>query len=44
MGVVSMNDIVLATAESKAIRDGDVVATLRAICSHHRPVPHIAAA
>jgi CBS domain-containing protein len=43
-GVVSMNDIVLAAAERKAIRDADVVATLQAICSHHRPVPHVTAA
>ena len=44
LGVVSMNDIVLAAGPRKGVREGDVIATLQAICSHHRPIPHIATA
>jgi len=44
MGIVSMNDIVLAAGAKKAVRDGEVVNTLQAICAHHHPTPHIAAA
>jgi CBS domain-containing protein len=44
MGVVSMNDIVLAAGPRKPVRDGDVIDTLQAICRHHHPSPHIAAA
>jgi CBS domain-containing protein len=44
MGIVSMNDIVLASGSRKPVRDTDVVGTLRAICAHHHPAPHIAAA
>jgi CBS domain-containing protein len=43
-GIVSMNDIVLASGPRKPVRDGDVVSTLQAICAHHHPSPHIAAA
>jgi CBS domain-containing protein len=43
MGIVSMNDIVLAAGAGKPVRDADVVNTLQAICAHH-PSPHIAAA
>lgn len=44
MGMVSMNDIVLASGPRKPVRDVDVVNTLQAICGHHHPSPHIAAA
>jgi len=44
MGVVSMNDLVLAAGPRKPVRDAQVVSTLQAICSHHHPSPHIAAA
>jgi CBS domain-containing protein len=44
MGIVSMNDIVLASGSRKPVRDADVVNTLQAICAHHHPAPHIAAA
>lgn len=44
MGVVSMNDLVLASGPRKAVRDAEVVSTLQAICAHHHPSPHIAAA
>ena len=44
MGIVSMNDIVLASGPRKPVRDVEVVNTLQAICAHHHPSPHIAAA
>ena len=44
MGIVSMNDIVLASGPRKPVRDAEVVSTLQAICAHHHPSPHIAAA
>ena len=44
IGIVSMNDIVLASGPRKPLRDTDVVGTLQAICAHHHPSPHIAAA
>ena len=44
MGIVSMNDIVLAAGPRRPVREADVVSTLRAICAHHRPTPRVAAA
>lgn len=44
MGIVSMNDIVLASGPRKPVRDAEVVSTLQAICSHHHPSPHVAVA
>ena len=44
MGIVSMNDIVLASGPRKPVRDTDVLNTMQAICTHHHPTPHIAAA
>jgi CBS domain-containing protein len=44
LGIVSMNDILLAAGPKKPVRDAEVVDTLRAICAHHHPAPHIAAA
>jgi CBS domain-containing protein len=44
MGIVSMNDIVLTSGARKPVRDAEVVGTLQAICAHHHPSPHIAAA
>ena len=43
-GVVSMNDILLATGARKAVRSDEVIDTLQAICAHHHPAPQIAAA
>jgi CBS domain-containing protein len=43
-GIVSMNDIILASGPKKPVRDAEVVSTLQTICSHHHPAPHIAAA
>ena len=44
MGIVSMNDTVLASGPRKPVRDTEVVSTRRSICAHHHPSPHIAAA
>ena len=44
MGIVSINDLVLAAGPRKPVRDADVVSTLQAISAHHHPAPHIAAA
>ena len=44
LGLLSLNDIVLAAGANSQIRDQDVVDTLKAICGHHHPVPHIVAA
>lgn len=44
VGIVSMNDIVLAAGARKPVRNEAVVETMQAICAHHLPVPHITAA
>ena len=44
LGLLSLNDIVLVAGANSQIRDEDVVDTLKAICGHHHPVPHIVAA
>lgn len=44
LGVVSMNDIVLAAGPRKGVRDAEVLAALQAICGHHHPAAHVAAA
>jgi CBS domain-containing protein len=44
VGVISMNDIVLAAGPKKAISDADVAKTLRSICAHGHPAPTIVAA
>lgn len=45
LGIVSMNDIVLAAGKTKkSVPGAEVVSTLQSICSHHHPAPHIAAA
>jgi len=44
IGIVSMNDIVLAVDDKKAVRGAAVVDTLQSICAHHHPAPHIQAA
>ena len=41
LGMVSMNDILLAAGPRKPVRHDEVVGTLQAICAHHRPVAHI---
>ena len=44
MGIVSMNDIVLASGARKPVRDAEVIGTMQAICAHQHPSPRIAAA
>ena len=44
LGILSINDILLAASANAQVRQDEVVDTLKAICGHHRPVPHIVAA
>lgn len=44
LGIVSLNDIILAVGEKKAVHGAAVINTLQAICGHHHPAPRIAAA
>lgn len=44
VGIVSMNDIVLASGPRSGVRTGAVVDTLQSICAHHLPVPRVTAA
>ncbi len=44
LGILSMNDVLLAAAANKGVRSEEVVDTLQAICAHHHPVPHVVAA
>lgn len=43
VGVISLNDIVLAAGPRKGVGDGDVATALRAICTHHHPAPTVVA-
>ncbi len=44
LGIVSMNDILLAAGARGAIRSDEVVDTFQGICAHHHPAPHVVAA
>jgi CBS domain-containing protein len=44
LGILSINDILLAAGDNTDIRNAEVVETLQAICGHHHPVPHVVAA
>ena len=44
MGVVSMNDILLAAGPDQGVRTDMVLDTCQAICTHHHPAPHVTAA
>ena len=44
LGVLSMNDVVLAVARGEDVQSSDVIETLQAICGHHHPMPHVVAA
>ncbi len=44
IGVISMNDILLAAGARAPVRDAEVVNALQAICAHHHPVAHVIAA
>ena len=39
LGIISIDDILLATGPYEAVHDEEVVDTLRAICARHHPVP-----
>ena len=41
LGVLSMSDIVMTAGERHDVACEDVVRTLRAICGHHHPAPHV---
>ena len=44
VGIVSMNDILLAAGPRKAVRNEEVVETFQAICAQHHATPHVTAA
>jgi len=44
VGVISMNDLVLAAGADKEVRNDEVVSTLKAICAHHAAPAAAAAA
>jgi CBS domain-containing protein len=44
LGIISMNDILLAAGAKEPVRNAEVVDTFQAICAHHHPVPHVTAA
>jgi CBS domain-containing protein len=44
LGVVSMNDLVLAAGTDASVRNDEVMDVLKVICAHHHPVPHVIAA
>lgn len=45
LGIVSMNDLVLAAGKGKrAVAATEIVDALQSICAHHQPAPRIAAA
>jgi CBS domain-containing protein len=44
VGILSINDILLAAGPGRAVTAEDVVDVLQAICGHHHPVPHVTAA
>jgi CBS domain-containing protein len=39
VGVISLNDIVLASGARKSLSDTQVADTMRTICAHHHPAP-----
>jgi len=44
LGVLSMNDIVLAVARGEDVQSSEVIETLEAICGQHHRTPHLVAA
>ena len=44
LGVVSMNDILLAAGPGRGVRTDKIVDTFQGICAHHHPAPHVTAA
>jgi CBS domain-containing protein len=44
VGILSINDILLATSSNTGLRSNEVVDALQAICAHQRPAAHVFAA
>jgi CBS domain-containing protein len=44
LGVISMNDILLAAGVQKTVNTAEVVDALQEICGHHHPTPHVGVA
>ena len=44
LGMLSINDVLLAAGAGKTLGTEDVVETLQAICGHRQPAPHVVAA
>lgn len=44
LGVLSVNDIILAAGTAKGVSNKAVVETLQSICAHRHPAPHVVAA
>lgn len=44
LGLLSLDDLVMAAETGRGLRSEDVVNVLKAICRHHHPSAHIAAA
>ena len=44
VGVLSLNDVILAARTDKGISNKAIVEVLQDICAHHHPAPHIVAA
>ena len=44
LGIISMNDILLATGPNGSVGEDEIVDTLQTICAHHHPLPQVVAA
>lgn len=44
LGILSVNDIILAAGTDRGVSNKAVLETLQAICAHHHPAPHVVAA
>lgn len=44
LGVISMNDILLAAGPRKPVTPTEVIDVLQEICGHHHPAPHVSVA
>jgi CBS domain-containing protein len=44
VGMLSMNDLLLASGSDPSVRTEDIVQTLQAICGHRQPASGLAAA
>lgn len=42
VGIVSMNDLLLAAGDRKALRNDEIVDTFQAICEHEHLLPRVA--